>query len=256
MKLMEVISPKLDIEKTVKHFEEFLIFCKTFLKLEKLPRIRWIINSEHSNEFKSFGSFDPKKEIICVEINDRHPLDIMRTLAHELVHYKQGVEGKLNPNSGETGSDEENEANSLAGVMMRHFDHKHPEAFKLNESAKVNKSKVKYQNNPKKDDSCLFCTMWRAPNACTAVTGTISPTAWCNIFELKKSSKKILTKAVTNLENKLLATNTRKHTYKEIDKMMKSISKDAMITPEQLHNAFKKKHGVIPDEWIEYQEIG
>ena len=38
--------------------------------------------------------------------------------------------------------------------------------------------------------------------------------------------------------------------------MMKSVSKKYKITAKQLHDAFKKKNGVIPDEWIEYQEVG
>jgi methylphosphotriester-DNA--protein-cysteine methyltransferase len=76
------------------------------------------------------------------------------------------------------------------------------------------------------------------------------------MFALKQSSKKILTKAVADLENTLLATNSRKHTYDEIDKIMTTIASDNKITQKQLHNAFKKKHGVSPDEWIEYQEVG
>ena len=39
-------------------------------------------------------------------------------------------EGKLNNNSGETGSDEENEANSLAGVIMREYGRNNPKIYK------------------------------------------------------------------------------------------------------------------------------
>jgi Zn-dependent peptidase ImmA (M78 family) len=55
----------------------------------------------------------------------------MRTLAHELVHYKQDVEHKIGPDSGETGSPIENEANALAGQIMRRFDEENPELFAL-----------------------------------------------------------------------------------------------------------------------------
>ena len=47
--------------------------------------------------------------------------DILRTLAHELVHRKQAEDGRLNITSGETGSDIENEANAQAGVLLRNF---------------------------------------------------------------------------------------------------------------------------------------
>ena len=53
----------------------------------------------------------------------------MRTLAHELTHYKQDITKGLNANSGDTGSPEEDEANAMAGRIMRHFDEKYPHAF-------------------------------------------------------------------------------------------------------------------------------
>ncbi len=47
--------------------------------------------------------------------------DILRTLAHELIHRKQDEDGRLDPNSGETGSEIENEANAQAGILLRKF---------------------------------------------------------------------------------------------------------------------------------------
>jgi len=47
--------------------------------------------------------------------------DILRTLAHELVHRKQEEDGRLTPTSGETGSPIEDEANAMAGVLLRNF---------------------------------------------------------------------------------------------------------------------------------------
>jgi hypothetical protein len=51
----------------------------------------------------------------------------LRTLAHELIHYKQDSQGRIKPDSGETGSPEENEANAGAGIIMRDFDQANPE---------------------------------------------------------------------------------------------------------------------------------
>jgi Zn-dependent peptidase ImmA (M78 family) len=58
---------------------------------------------------------------------NRHPNDILRTIAHELVHYKQDTEHRLEPDSGTTGSPEENQANAVAGIVMRHFNKQYPE---------------------------------------------------------------------------------------------------------------------------------
>ena len=58
---------------------------------------------------------------IWIYVKNRNMADILRTLAHELVHYKQLLDGALNSESGKTGSDEENEANAQAGVLLRDF---------------------------------------------------------------------------------------------------------------------------------------
>jgi hypothetical protein len=95
------------------------------LGLTKLPEIN-IFKSMDYQDQPTFGSFSPSEMIISLGIDRRHPIDICRTLAHELVHFKQQQENKLNANSGETGSDEENEANSVAGIIMRKFNKAHP----------------------------------------------------------------------------------------------------------------------------------
>jgi len=62
-----------------------------------------------------------------VVIDKRNPTDVIRTLAHELVHYAQGEEHELASGSWHTGSPEENQAHELAGIMMREFDKQFPE---------------------------------------------------------------------------------------------------------------------------------
>jgi hypothetical protein len=107
----------------------FLEFCQEELSLNDLPKIKWS-NTGISNESQpSFGGFTPKNASIKIEVLNRHPLDICRTLAHELVHYKQLLNDEINPNSGETGSKEENRANSVAGIIMRKFGKIHPEFY-------------------------------------------------------------------------------------------------------------------------------
>ena len=70
-----------------------------------------------------------EEEAIYLAIADRHPVDILRTLAHELTHFKQFEDGKMYAGAGETGSPIENEAHALAGIVMRHLNKKHPEFF-------------------------------------------------------------------------------------------------------------------------------
>jgi hypothetical protein len=73
-------------------------------------------------------------EQINLVVGDRHPIDVLRTLAHELVHARQREQDELDPGDGATGSDAENQANAAAGVLMRDFGKQHPEFFELKES--------------------------------------------------------------------------------------------------------------------------
>ena len=77
----------------------------------------------------SFGGYSPSDKSINIMISNRHIQDVLRTLAHELVHYRQDIKNQLNPDSGNDGSPEENEANSLAAVVMRKWGKMHPELF-------------------------------------------------------------------------------------------------------------------------------
>jgi hypothetical protein len=118
-------------EAFVDSMKEFLALCKDELKLEKLPTIHWINDQQLSSKKHTFGVFVKNDQTIHIMICNRHPLDIMRTLAHELTHFKQWTEGRINAKSGDTGSTEENEANSTAGVVMRKFNRANPEFFNL-----------------------------------------------------------------------------------------------------------------------------
>jgi len=108
----------------------FLKHCSEELGLESLPEINLVDDKQYSIEHKSFGGYQPGEQSIILATKDRHPVDIFRTLAHELTHYKQDLEGQLdNDDVGKTGSPQENEANAMAGVIMRNFGQKFPEVF-------------------------------------------------------------------------------------------------------------------------------
>jgi len=108
----------------------FLKHCSEELGLESLPEINLVDDKQYSIEHKSFGGYQPGEQSIILATKNRHPVDIFRTLAHELTHYKQDLDGKLeNDDVGKTGSPEENEANAMAGIIMRNFGQKFPEVF-------------------------------------------------------------------------------------------------------------------------------
>jgi hypothetical protein len=100
---------------------KFLPFVQERLGLDDLPEIE-LLDEPLEGTFGRYG--DGKIRLMAT---GRHPIDVLRTLAHELIHYKQDSEGRIKPDSGETGSPEENEANAGAGIIMRDFDHANPE---------------------------------------------------------------------------------------------------------------------------------
>jgi hypothetical protein len=50
--------------------------------------------------------------------------------------------------------------------------------------ATISQADAEYQNTPKGMFSCGVCTFFIKPTSCKVVTGTISPTGWCKLFDL------------------------------------------------------------------------
>jgi len=108
---------------------DFIKFCRSELKIEKLPKIIFKRSPTWSSENKTFGHYNNSENQLVVGLRNRHPMDIMRTLAHELVHHRQYEMGEVPMDAGKDGSKWENQANSVAGVIMRRYGKKHPEIF-------------------------------------------------------------------------------------------------------------------------------
>lgn len=102
-----------------------LELCRHELEIDELPPINLITDQPTISSGTSFGEFS--EDGIDVVTMGRHPMDVMRTLAHELVHWKQQVEGlELD---GSDGSATENQANAVAGIIMRKFAQMYPQYF-------------------------------------------------------------------------------------------------------------------------------
>lgn len=154
MKFNEFKENKKQVD-LIQVFRDFFPVAMSELKIKKLPKIRLEKYLEQDDQ-PSFGRFVHSKDHaeIHLAIKDRHPIDIIRTLAHELVHFKQYTEDRLNKNSGKTGSPDENEAHIVAGVIMRNFDKKFPGYFK-NSSITLDEGKTAPSSKQKKLASAL-----------------------------------------------------------------------------------------------------
>ena len=106
---------------------KFLLFAVRYLKLNgPYPKI---LLTTDKTKTPTYGHYDPSNNTIVAYTLNRSMGDILRTIAHELVHRKQQSLGQLGPDSGVTGSSEENQANSVAGIMLRNFGKEYPQIF-------------------------------------------------------------------------------------------------------------------------------
>ena len=107
---------------------DFVNYVSEYLSINK-PKIKLINSPDYTQEHHSFGGYLPSEEKIMVVVHNRNMADILRTVAHEMVHHMQNLDDRLTPTSGEDGSPDENEANSLAAVIMRKFGRENPDIY-------------------------------------------------------------------------------------------------------------------------------
>lgn len=119
---------ELNHEKFGPMLDAFVQFASKKLGIKSQPSLKL----EKEPMKSSFGGYSPSDNSIVVITKNRHPMDIYRTVAHELVHHKQNEDGRLGKDiakEGSTGSDWENEANAEAGKIMRWFAKSNPNMF-------------------------------------------------------------------------------------------------------------------------------
>ncbi len=107
-------------QQSIQHFVEF---ATQRLKLKETPKISLVGGREFAEVKTSLGGFDPISKEIYVATEGRLTADILRTLAHEMVHRKQDELGLVrNPEKdGADGSPIENQAHAVAGILMREY---------------------------------------------------------------------------------------------------------------------------------------
>ena len=115
-----------DQDTVVEMFKLFFPLAMEVLGIDRLPKMHFepLIDTGHQ---PSFGMYKTDDKTLYVALLYRHPVDVLRTVAHELVHFRQDLRNELNDQSGATGSPEENQAHEIAGVIMRHFNKKYPQ---------------------------------------------------------------------------------------------------------------------------------
>lgn len=108
--------------------KDFVLFVKDELKLKSVPTIA-IQNGR--GELKTTANYDYTKEnkIIRVNSKNRALVDVMRSLAHELVHHKQYEDGRLKVKPPDIGGEIEDEANAKAGQYIKMYAKTHQNIY-------------------------------------------------------------------------------------------------------------------------------
>jgi Zn-dependent peptidase ImmA (M78 family) len=99
----------------------FTNFCIKYLGINEDFNLYLVSNDDKIPEM-TFACFDLKNNDIYVISNNRHALDICRSIAHELVHLKQKQDNEIDLSKyTDIGGKIEDDANSIAGRICKEF---------------------------------------------------------------------------------------------------------------------------------------
>jgi hypothetical protein len=84
-----------DYPKLIKSLTEYMI--DKGMNIRPLPKVKFV-DDDIENAKNFFGKtayYDPNNRVIVLYTMDRHPKDVMRSFAHEMVHHMQNCENRL-----------------------------------------------------------------------------------------------------------------------------------------------------------------
>ncbi len=118
------------MEPDLKHIvKEFGAFIVKKLSINKPFKIELTNNREG---LKTYAYYNPENGLVRVYKGNRSKADMLRSIAHEMVHHQQNQNGKLSKdgNIPDIGGEIEDEANAVAGQLIKEFGYAH-EDFNL-----------------------------------------------------------------------------------------------------------------------------
>lgn len=107
-------------DKQKEKLSRFVNFVKKELDLEKIPKI---VIQNGKKDLKTTANYNYQLEHKVIKVNGKNRMlvDIMRSVAHELVHHKQYEQGRLKVKPPDIGGEIEDEANAKAGQFIKMF---------------------------------------------------------------------------------------------------------------------------------------
>jgi hypothetical protein len=102
-----------------KHLSKFLKFCRDELVITNEIRVFLLLRKNKLNI--TTGGYNPSDKCVYVIYEGRQIADVIRTIAHELVHQKQDIQGKIKGIIPDIGGEIEDTANAMAGRLVKMY---------------------------------------------------------------------------------------------------------------------------------------
>ena len=197
--------------------KDFVDFCIKELKIEQMPRISLRKDPQWPVVHKTFGRYIDDKKMLEVSWGQRHIMDVLRTVAHELTHKRQHEREAVPASAGETGSPYENEANARAGVLMRDYARLHPDYFAMGQADELHGLEEQLDENLKTTAGAT------AVVACLLAGGGLSGCATAP----QQTTQQILRTTqdvgrVTMAAKKITRADTQAEAQTEIDRVLRA----------------------------------
>tara|TARA_R110002126_G_scaffold24918_1_gene85836 strand:+ start:198 stop:2312 length:2115 start_codon:yes stop_codon:yes gene_type:complete len=162
-KIQEVLNENASYSQNIDIWGKIDLLTKHMIRkgmnIEPLPTLE-LINGDSENAKNFFGKtayYDPNKQHIVLYTEGRHPKDIVRSYAHEMIHHIQNLEDRLGDISGTNTTENdhldklEQEANLRGTMTFRNWTDSLNE--NLNEIGDLSQAPYKWKTFPKPEGS-------------------------------------------------------------------------------------------------------
>jgi len=103
---------------------KFIKFVNDELNLNQPFKVKLV--TQRDGDLKTYAYYNPQNGDVKVYCRDRGLADVLRSIAHELIHHHQNQMGKLEEPTQDIGGEIEDEANSVAGQLVKKFGYANP----------------------------------------------------------------------------------------------------------------------------------
>lgn len=118
--------------------KRFINFCNDKLQTSCDFEV-FIIEDRLKHNITTTAYYDPNNKIIKIYGKNRAFVDILRSIAHEMTHMRQDVNGEINGPVQDIGGYHENQANAMSGALIKMFAKKDKDGKLIYESLKNKK---------------------------------------------------------------------------------------------------------------------